>query len=158
MCGLHREVSVTVLREDRSELVAVWIMKYRDDSIYFTGLRALEGYSATWETFTESQACDGSGILRAVIKPPPQGQSGQQAIQSPPWILLNNPGCVHVGPTDPILQTEQKVFILPQPNANFVFWLTSLCRHCTLALLLPYSCMPISPSTITGLSSQIASL
>lgn len=53
MCGLHREVSVAVLRADRSELVAVWMMKYRDDSIYFTGLRALEiipeleGYSAT---------------------------------------------------------------------------------------------------------------
>lgn len=39
VCGLHREVSVTVLQADRSELIAVWTMKYRDDSIYFTGLR-----------------------------------------------------------------------------------------------------------------------
>ena len=39
VCGLHREVSVTDLQADRSELIAVWTMKYRDNSIYFTRFR-----------------------------------------------------------------------------------------------------------------------
>lgn len=36
-CGLNREDSVTLLLADRSELIILWTMKYRDDRIISLG-------------------------------------------------------------------------------------------------------------------------
>lgn len=50
------------------------------------------------------------------------GQSGQQTIQSPLLILLNNPGSVHGGPTGQILQAEssRKASILSPPTSRLI--------------------------------------